>query len=142
PRLSSAPRTRRPCRTKRTASRRRLNATSSAAAPHRSKKEAARWAASSRQAASYSLVAGARIGPRCPGRADHRLELVEARQAAGMQLRIANRSAFRAHARLTESPVGLQQCVVVAALDHVPPRRPVPEIASAGLRAVGHEFVV
>ena len=58
------------------------------------------------------------------------------------ELRIADRPALLAHARLPEAPAGLQQAVVVGAFDDVAPRRPVAEIAPARLRAVRHEFVL
>src|SRR5437763_6423123 len=89
------------------------------------------------RASSASLVARARrrpITPRQGGGAYHRLILVEARQAIGTQLRIADRPALPAHARLAEAGADLQQPVIVAALDNVPARIPVAEIAAAGLR--------
>src|SRR5437763_6698869 len=96
------------------------------------------------QATVPSLVARARsrpIAPRQGGGAYHRLILVEARQAIGTQLRIADRPALPAHARLAEAGANLQQPVIVAALDHVPARIPVAEIAAAGLRPVGDELI-
>src|SRR5205085_3697931 len=91
-----------------------------------------------------SLVARARsrpITPRQGGGAYHRLILVEARQAIGTQLRIADRPALPAHARLAEAGADLQQPVIVAALDNVPARIPVAEIAAAGLRPVCDELI-
>src|SRR5207248_10689939 len=96
------------------------------------------------RANSPSLVARARsrtIAPRQAGGAHHRLILVEARQAIGTQLRIADRPALPAHARLAEAGADLQQPVIVAALDDVPARIPVAEIAAAGLRPVCDELI-
>src|SRR5438270_4600066 len=96
------------------------------------------------RAYSPSLVARARsrpITPRQGGGAYHRLILVEARQAIGTQLRIADRPALPAHARLAEAGVNLQQTVIVAALDNVPARSPIAEIAADGLRPVYDELI-
>src|SRR5437764_13501840 len=96
------------------------------------------------RANSPSLVARARSGPIAPrqgGGSHHRLILVEARQAVGAQLRIADRPALPAHARLAEAGADLQQPVIVAALDNVPARIPVAEIAAAGLRPVCDELI-
>src|SRR2546430_15007062 len=89
------------------------------------------------RAYSPSLVARARsrpITPRQGGGAYHRLILVEARQAIGTQLRIADRPALPAHARLAEAGANLQQPVIVAAPQNVPARNPVAEKTAAGLR--------
>src|SRR2546430_17435489 len=91
------------------------------------------------RAYSPSLVARARsrpITPRQGGGAYHRLILVEARQAIGTQLRIADRPALPAHARLAEAGANLQQPVIVAAIGNVPARIPGAEIAAAGVRPV------
>src|SRR5205085_10024233 len=88
------------------------------------------------RAYSPSLVARARsrpITPRQGGGAYHRLILVEARQAIGTQLRIADRPALPAHARLAEAGANLQQPVIVAAVDNVSALNPVAEIAAAGV---------
>src|SRR5205814_5364841 len=84
------------------------------------------------RAYSPSLVARARsrpITPRQGGGAYHRLILVEARQTIGTQLAIAVRAALPAHGLLAEAGANLQQPVIVAALDNVPARIPVAEIA-------------
>src|SRR5256885_15750903 len=90
------------------------------------------------RASSASLVARARsrpIAPRQGGGAHHRLILVEARQAIGTQLRIADRPALPAHARLAEAGADLQQPGIVAALDYGSARLPASANAPAGLPA-------
>src|SRR5256885_8916647 len=89
------------------------------------------------RASSASLVARARsrpITPRQGGGAYHRLILVEARQAIGTQLRIADRPALPAHARLAEAGANLQQPVIVAALDNDPPSPSAAQTCPAGMR--------
>src|SRR5882672_1909602 len=102
---SKPPRRRRPCRTRKTALPWRSNATSSAA----ENEKAARGAGGLSSASSvYGLVAAAPVNsPRRDRGADHRrLILVEARHALAVQLRIGDRPAFLAHARLSEAHVG------------------------------------
>src|SRR5712692_9597772 len=75
------------------------------------------------------LVTAAAVAGRRDRGADHGwLILVEACDALCVELRIADRPAFLAHARLPEGPVGLQQPLVLGACDHIAPRRPVAEI--------------
>src|SRR5579862_4163695 len=128
---------------RKTASPWRSNATSSAAKPSPERRGRPR-AASRRQTANDRLVAAAPLNARRRDRgADHgRLILVEARHALVVQLRVVDAAAFLAHARLPEGPVGLQQLVVARAFDDVSPRRPVAEIAPAGLRAIRHDLRV
>jgi len=85
---------------------------------------------------------GRAVTARWDAGANHWLVLVEARQAAGAQLRIPDRAAFPAHPRMAEARADLQQPVVATAFDDVPACRPVAKIATAGLRPVCHELVL
>jgi hypothetical protein len=67
--------------------------------------------------------------------------ITEARDAALMQLRIDDRAAFRAHPRLTECAVGVDQPDIAMALDDILPCRPVRgRVFDIGLRPVRHQL--